>query len=140
MMLFFTLKSLHLIAMVAWFAGLFYLPRLFVYRVEQPQAAPTLDVMARKLSHYISIPAMVATWVFGLSLALSEPSILQQGWLHAKIGLVLVLSAYQISLEILRRALATGTCRKAGRFFRMYNEVPTLLLIAIILLAVFKPF
>lgn len=140
MTLYFALKALHLIAMVAWFAGLFYLPRLFVYMVEHPKAAPTLHIMARKLSHYISMPAALATWVFGLALAMSEPSVFQQGWLHAKIFLVLALTTYQVSLELFRQSLEKGSCRKSGRFFRMYNEVPTLLLIAIIVLAVFKPF
>lgn len=140
MTLYFALKSLHLISMVAWFAGLFYLPRLLVYRVEQPQAAPTLDVMAKKLSHYITMPAAVATMVFGLALAFSQSYVLEQGWLHAKLGLIFLLIAYQISLEILRQNLVKGTCTKSGRFFRLYNEVPTLLLIAIITLAVFKPF
>ncbi|HEX2859205.1 MAG TPA: CopD family protein [Alphaproteobacteria bacterium] len=133
-------KALHLVAMVAWFAGLFYLPRLFVYMLEQPKAAPTLHIMAYKLSRYIMLPAAVATLVCGMGLLMQVPEAMQHGWLHAKLGLVLVLLAYQASLEYFRLQLAAGRNTKSARFFRMYNEVPTLLLIAIILLAVFKPF
>ncbi|NBX86535.1 MAG: CopD family protein [Proteobacteria bacterium] len=135
------LKTLHLISMVAWFAGLFYLPRIFVYLAESPPAAhPTLHTMARKLSHYIMLPAAAATWAFGLALMLSQPYLLQQGWLHAKLGLVLLLTAYQVSLEFFRLQLLQNPKTRSGKFFRYYNEVPTLLLITIITLAVFKPF
>ncbi|RYG61299.1 MAG: protoporphyrinogen oxidase HemJ [Alphaproteobacteria bacterium] len=140
MTLYFTFKALHLISMVAWFAGLFYLPRLFVYHVEHPQAAPTLTIMEHKLARYIMLPAAVATFVFGLGLIVANPGIMAMGWLHAKLGLVLLLAAYHISLEVHRTNLATGKNTKSGRFFRMYNEAPTLLLVAIIFLAVFKPF
>ena len=134
------LKSLHLISMVAWFAGLFYLPRLFVYHVEHPAAAPTLTIMEHKLARYIMLPAAVATFVFGGAMILQSPSLLALGWLHAKLGLVLLLVSYHASLEVHRHNLATGRNRKSGRFFRLYNEVPTFLLIAIIFLAVLKPF
>ncbi|MBI1308603.1 MAG: protoporphyrinogen oxidase HemJ [Proteobacteria bacterium] len=138
--LYLTLKTLHLIAVVCWFAGLFYLPRLFVYMVEAPKAAPTLHIMARKLSLYITFPAGVATWVFGLSLLANQPYLAHAGWLHAKLGLVLILTAYNVSLEYHRRTLAAGKNQHTGRYFRMYNEVPTLCLILIVALAVFKPF
>lgn len=140
MTLYLILKSLHLISMVAWFAGLFYLPRLFVYHVEHPQAAPTLTIMEHKLARYIMLPAAVATFVFGFGMILESPDIMAMGWLHAKLGLVLFLVAYHVSLEVHRLNLRTGRNTKSGKFFRMYNEVPTLLLIAIILLAVLKPF
>ncbi len=134
------LKSLHLISMVAWFAGLFYLPRLFVYHVEHPAAAPTLSIMEHKLARYIMLPAAVATFVFGLAMVLVSPEIMQMGWLHAKLGLVLLLVAYHASLELFRADFRTGRNTKSGKFFRMYNEVPTLILIAVIFLAVLKPF
>lgn len=140
MTLFLLLKAAHLIAMVAWFAALFYLPRLFVYMREAPKAAPTLHLMARKLSHFIMVPAAFATWAFGLMLALTEPQVFQMGWLHAKLGLVLLLSAYTASLEYHRMALLSGQSRKSAKFFRLYNEVPTVFLILIIGLAVLKPF
>ncbi len=140
MSLYLTLKSLHLISMVAWFAGLFYLPRLFVYHVEHPEAAPTLTIMEHKLARYIMLPAALATFGFGLSLILIDPSLMAMGWLHAKFALVLILVTYHATLEVHRTNLATGRNRKSGRFFRLYNEVPTLLLIAIVFLAVLKPF
>lgn len=133
-------KALHLVSMVAWFAGLFYLPRLFVYHVEHPEAAPTLTIMEHKLARYIMAPAAAATAVFGLALILLNPSVMQMGWLHAKLALVVALVAYHASLEHHRRNLAHGRNKKSGRFFRLYNELPTLLLVAIIVLAVVKPF
>lgn len=140
MTLYLVLKALHLISMVAWFAGLFYLPRLFVYHVEKPEAAPVLSVMEYKLSRFIMLPAALGTFAFGLSMILISPEIMAMGWLHAKLGFVLLLVAYHASLELHRLNLATGRNTKSGRFFRMYNEVPTLILIAIIFLAVLKPF
>src|SRR4051812_29282446 len=91
-------KTLHLIAMVAWFAGLFYLPRLFVYMLEQPKAKPTLQVMAHKLARYIMLPAALLTWFCGLMLLLQAPEAMAQGWLHAKLGCVMLLTAYHASL------------------------------------------
>jgi len=141
MSLYLTLKALHLIAMVAWFAGLFYLPRLFVYRVERPEAAAVLDVMAFKLSRYIMLPAAAVTLLCGVGMLMLNPDIfLTGGWVHVKLTLVAVLVAYHLSLELHRLALVEGRNRKSGRFFRLYNEVPTLLLVAIILLAVLRPF
>lgn len=140
MELYFTLKALHIISMVAWFAGLFYLPRLFVYHVEHPKAAAVLAIMERKLAVYIMRPAALATWAFGILLILQSPDLMRMGWLHAKLGLVLLLTAYHISLEVHRLTLASGKSTKSGKFFRLYNEVPTLILIAVVFLAVFKPF
>ena len=133
-------KALHLIAMVAWFAGLFYLPRLFVYHVERPEAAPTLTIMEHKLAVYIMRPAAAVTFICGIALILINPAVLEMGWLHAKLALVLLLVTYHATLEIHRAKLKTGRNTKSGRFFRMYNEIPTLLLIIIVFLAVLKPF
>lgn len=133
-------KALHLISMVAWFAGLFYLPRLFVYHAETPEAGPTLTVMEGKLMRYIMRPAALATWLGGAGMVLISPEVLQMGWLHAKLGLVVLLVAYHGSLEVFAARFRTGRNTHSSRFFRMYNEVPTLALIAIVVLAVFKPF
>lgn len=135
-----TLKALHLISMVAWFAGLFYLPRLFVYHVEKPASAATFQLMEHKLARYIMLPAAIATATFGLGMVLVSPEVMQMGWLHAKLGLVMLLVAYHISLEVHRLNLAASRNTKSGKFFRLYNEIPTLLLIGIIFLAVLKPF
>lgn len=135
-----TLKTLHIISFTAWFAGLFYLPRLFVYHREHPHAGATLVIMERKLSRYIMRPAAFATVFFGLALIHAQPHVLQAGWLHLKISLILLLLAYHVSLDIYRHRLEQGTCTKSGRFFRMYNEFPTIILIVVVALAVFKPF
>ncbi len=133
-------KALHLISMVAWFAGLFYLPRLFVYHVEKPESAATLTIMEGKLMRYIMRPAALGTWVGGIGMIIITPELLHMGWLHAKLGLVLLLITYHGSLEGFTAAFRAGRNTRSGRFFRMYTEVPSLLLIATILLAVFKPF
>jgi protoporphyrinogen IX oxidase len=138
------LKTLHIVAMVAWFAGLFYAPRLFVYHVEseqnEPSAVKVLATMERKLLHYIMLPAALATWGLGLALLAKAPYLMSHGWVHAKLGLVLLLSAYHASLEFHRLNLAHGHNTKTSRFFRLYNEVPTVLLLLIVALAVIKPF
>jgi len=133
-------KSLHLISMVAWFAGLFYLPRLFVYHVENPKNAPMLQVMEYKLARFIMLPAAIGTLLFGMGMVAISPEVMQMSWIHAKLGCVLLVIAYHASLEFHRLNLASGRNRKSSKFFRLYNEVPTVLLIAIIFLAVIKPY
>lgn len=138
--LYLAVKALHLIAMVAWFAAVFYLPRIFVYMLEHPKASPTLHIMARKLSHYIMVPALIATWVFGHVLIYLNPVLMNADWLHLKLIFVCGLIAYTASLETFRLRLLKGTNTRSSKFFRAYNEVPTLILIITIFLAVFKPF
>ncbi len=141
-MLYPTLKSLHLIALVAWMAGMLYLPRLFVYHAEaEPGSATsaTFKVMERRLLKAIINPAMVATWVFGLALAW-ELDAFRQGWLHAKLGLVLVLSGLHGYMAGAVKRFAADRNTRPARFYRILNEVPTLLLIGIVILVVFKPF
>lgn len=142
-MLYSTIHALHLIAIVCWFAGLFYLPRLYVYHAEnqnKDQCTEMLKVMERRLYRGIMIPAMLATWGLGLYLIHLNPAWMQQGWLHTKLSLVVVLTIYHFSLGHYRKKFAAEENRRTGRFFRMYNEVPTIFLIAIVLLAVIKPF
>lgn len=138
------LKSLHLIAMVAWFAGLFYLPRLFVYHAAHQDKADChamLCTMERKLYRYIMNPAMMATWAFGLLVVVDEPHWLSgQGWLHAKLLLVAGLTVYHVSLGHMVNTFARAENTRPHTFYRWYNEVPTVALIAIIVLAVVKPF
>ena len=138
-----TFKALHLIAMVAWFAGLFYLPRLYVYHSQDhgPEAKAMLVTMERKLYRYIMTPAMMFTWAFGVGMVIINPDWLQgNGWLHAKLGLVGLLTLYHISLGYYRHRFVHQDCARGERFFRVYNEIPTLFLIAIVLLAVLRPF
>ncbi len=146
-MLYEILKALHIIAVISWMAGLLYLPRLFVYHARAqktsgtaPEPAPTLMVMQHKLLRYIMNPAMIVTWLLGLWLILENPAWLMAGWLHAKLALVILLSVFHMACARYRRQLAAGTCLHTEKFFRIINEVPTLLMIAIVLLVVLKPF
>ena len=141
--LYFTVKALHLIALISWFAGLFYLPRLFVYHAENQKnqdCCEMLVTMERKLLRFIMNPAMVLTWGFGITMAMLNPAVAHGGWFHTKMALVVMLSGYHMSLAVYRRRFAEERNVKSGKFFRFYNEVPTILLIIVVFLAVLKPF
>ncbi len=132
----------HVLSFISWFAALFYLPRLFVYHVEHKENAGFVEVVKiqeYKLLKYIGIPAMWATFFSGLGLAYLY-GFSGNGWIHLKLTLVLILMAYFFSLEKFRKELAQGIYTKSGKFFRIYNEVPTLLMFAIVAMVVFKPF
>jgi protoporphyrinogen IX oxidase len=141
------IKAFHIITVITWMAGMLYLPRLFVYHCA---AAPgsvqseTFKVMERRLLRAIINPAMIATWVFGLALAWLGPDSrygwFASGWLWAKIVLVLALSAAHGLLARWRKDFAQDRNRHSQRFYRIINEVPTALMILIVLLAVLKPF
>ena len=137
-------KSAHILAVIAWMAGMLYLPRLFVYHVIAPvgsNRSATFQVMERRLLRGIMNPAMVATLAFGLLLA-ATPGIVDwhRGWIWAKLGLVALLLGYHGALARWRRAFAADRNRHSPRFFRIVNELPTLALIAIVVLVVVKPF
>jgi putative membrane protein len=138
------LKALHVISIIAWMAGLLYLPRLFVYHTGVPAGSPasaTFKVMELRLFRYIMRPAMVASYVFGIWLIVElGQSAWTMGWLHAKIALVLLLTVMHEMMGRWRRHFAEDRNRHSQRFFRIINEVPTLLMIAIVILAVVKPF
>jgi len=141
------IKALHIIAVIAWMAGMLYLPRLFVYHCAAEKGSmqsETFKVMERRLLRGIINPAMIATWVLGLWLAWLGPDSrygwFASGWLQAKIVLVLALSALQGLLARWRKDFAADRNRHTQKFYRIINEVPTLLLIAIVLLVVLKPF
>ena len=135
------LKWLHIVAMVSWMVGLFYLPRLFVYHAEtaSDDVRGTLATMEAKLMRVIMTPAMLVTWVSGILLILSL-GVGGQTWLHLKLVCVLALTAFHGVCGRWRKELAAGTSQRTGRFFRAMNETPTVLLIAIVGLVVFKPF
>ena len=140
------LKAFHVIAMVTWFAGLFYLPRLFVYHTEttDPPGLARFETMERRLFKLMTIGG-TATIVLGIALLASEPAALRTywlhaGWLHAKLGCVALLVAYHAHCYRLMRAFAQGRNRHTSRWYRMYNEIPSLLLIAIVVLVTVKPF
>ena len=136
-------KSLHLIAVISWMAGLLYLPRIFVYHVEnkdKKEATDIFEVMERRLFIYIMRPAMILTWAFGIILIhLNGIEIFSQLWMQIKIVLVILLSAYNGYLGRCLNALKNSTNTKSAKFFRIINEIPTIMLIIIVFLAIFKP-
>jgi protoporphyrinogen IX oxidase len=136
------IKAFHIIAVIAWMAGMLYLPRLFVYhsQVEAGSAqSETFKVMERRLLRAIINPAMVAVWVLGLWLAWLNDS-LGAGWLHAKFALVLAMSALHGFFSRWRKDFAADRNRHSAKFYRFINELPTILMIGIVLLVVLKPF
>jgi protoporphyrinogen IX oxidase len=146
-MLYSWIKAFHIIAVIAWMAGMLYLPRLFVYHCDAPKESvqsETFKLMERRLLRAIITPAMIATWVFGLWLAWDGPDSrygwFTAGWLHAKIVLVLTLSAVHGMLARWTKDFAADNNRHSQRFYRIINEVPTILLILIVILVVVKPF
>ena len=136
-------KSLHLIAVISWMAGLLYLPRIFVYHVEnkeKKEATDIFEVMERRLFIYIMRPAMILTWAFGIILIhLNGIEIFSQLWMQIKIALVILLSAYNGYLGRCLYALKNSKNTKSAKFFRIINEIPTVILIIVVFLAIFKP-
>lgn len=136
------LKAFHIIAVIAWMAGMLYLPRLFVYHCAAAPGSPqseTFKVMEQRLLRLIINPAMIATWVLGLWLAW-DAGWWQAGWLHVKIALVVVMSAVHGLFARWVKDFAADRNTLSPRFYRMINEVPTILMIAIVILVVVKPF
>jgi len=136
------LKAFHLIAVIAWMAGMLYLPRLFVYHCEaEPgsRQSETFKTMERRLLKAIINPAMVATWGLGLWLAWTG-GWLTAGWLHAKLALVLILSGVHGLFARWVKDFAADRNRHSAAFYRIVNEVPTLLMVGIVILAIVKPF
>jgi protoporphyrinogen IX oxidase len=136
------IKALHILAVISWMAGMLYLPRLFVYHAEAPRGSPqalTFAVMEQRLKRVIMLPAMLVTWATGLTLAV-HACFLNQGWFHAKFALVIGLSALHGYFGKVQKDLAEETNRHGSRFFRIVNEVPTVLMAGIVILVVFKPF
>ena len=136
------IKALHIIAVIAWMAGLFYLPRLFVYHVDAPAGSvqsETFKVMERRLLKAIMNPAMIAVWLTGPYLAWSE-GYFHSPWLHAKLALVLAMSALHGYLAGAVKKFAADANAKPARFYRILNEVPTVLMALIVILVVVKPF
>ncbi len=136
------IKALHVIAVIAWMAGMLYLPRLFVYHIEAGTGtliARTFEVMELRLQRLIMLPALLVTWATGLYLAIAGHWF-KAGWLHGKLLLVVLLTGVHGFLSVERKKLAAGTTTRNSRFFRILNEVPTLLMIGIVILVIVKPF
>lgn len=138
------LKALHIIAVISWMAGMLYLPRLFVYHCGAERGSDqseTFKIMERRLFRAIMTPAMVATWVLGLLLVyVLSPAIWSDGWFHVKLASVLVMTGVHEFLGRNVRTFAADQNERSARFFRILNEVPTLLMVIIVLMVVLKPF
>jgi putative membrane protein len=136
------LKALHIVTVIAWFAGLFYLPRLFVYHAEakpDSEASATFKVMERRLLRAIMNPAMIAVWITGPWLAWVE-GVYMDGWLQAKFALVALLTGFHHALARWTKDFAADRNTHPAKFYRIANEIPTLLLVGIVILVVVTPF
>ena len=135
------LKSFHIIFVVTWFAGLFYLPRLFVYHAmaENASVCETLKVMERRLMVMMNIGGSLS-WLFGASMLFVLPALLGVGWMEVKLALVLLLTFYHFWCAAIVKQLARDDVRHDHVWYRWFNEFPTLILIAVVILAVVKPF
>lgn len=136
-------KTLHLIGIVTWFAGLFYIFRLYVYHVEnqdKPEVVKVLEVMERRLYYAITWPAMVFTSVFGLLLLWQQPELLRAGWMHGKLFMLVILFFYHFFSGYTRKRFFKKDFFLTSRQCRFINEVPTLVLVIVIPLAILKPF
>ena len=132
------LMALHIISVISWMAGLLYLPRLFVYHADHGH--DIFKTMELKLMRVIMAPAMVLTWAFGILMVLANPSLLHEGWLHAKLALVILMTGFHHVLIKWRKDFVAGRNSRSAQFYRRVNEVPTVLMILIVILVVVKPF
>ena len=136
------IKALHVISVMAWMAGLLYLPRLYVYHaenIEEPILIRTFKTMERRLMLYIMNPAMIASYVFGIWMIGLVPVLLEEGWMQAKIFLLVAMTGYHGALARWRRFFAKDENSLTPKFYRLVNEVPTILMILIVILAIVKP-
>ncbi|KAA0010683.1 protoporphyrinogen oxidase HemJ [Billgrantia pellis] len=139
------IKALHIVAVVTWFAALFYLPRLYVYHAlardkGERQVIETFSVMERKLYRGIMTPSMIAVIVLGAWLLYLNPGWLGMGWMHVKLTLVVLLVVYHHVCLVYLKQFATERCQRSHTFFRVFNELPVLALLGIVILVVLKPF
>ena len=142
MNLYLLFKSLHLIAVISWMAGLLYLPRIFVYHsaTNNESQKTVFKVMEKKLYNYIMMPAMLISWLFGILLIHSLGfSVFSELWMQIKIIAVLILTYYHFTLGKYLNDFAADNNQKTSKFFRIYNEIPTLILIVVIFVVIFKP-
>ena len=136
------IKALHVISIIAWMAGLLYLPRLFVYHCDAPTGSPTSEtfkVMERRLLRAIMTPAMILAWITGLTLAV-QGGFFTAGWLHLKLTMVIILSGAHGYMSRCVRTFAADANHRSHRFYRVLNEVPTLLMVVIVIAVIVKPF
>ena len=142
MNLYLLFKSLHLISVISWMAGLLYLPRIFVYHSEADHESQkkVFKVMERKLYNFIMMPAMLLSWLFGVLLLHSLGfSVFTELWMQVKVTAVVLLTYYHFTLGRYINDFASDNNQKSPKFFRIYNEIPTIILIVVIFVAIFKP-
>jgi putative membrane protein len=136
-------KAFHIIAVISWMAGMLYLPRLFVYHADAEKGSElseTLKIMERKLLRIIINPAMVLTWLLGLCMLSANTALLSGGWMHVKLGALLLLSAFHGLLARWRKVFLRDENKKSSKFYRKINEIPTVLLIVIVIMVIVRPF
>lgn len=138
------LRALHIISVIAWMAGLFYLPRLYVYHTRAAvgsEMSETFKVMEFKLLRYIMGPASIASWVFGLAMLYANPGMLSGGgWMHVKLTAVVLMTGFHHMLMVWRKKFARDENTHSEKFYRWWNEAPTVLMIIIVIMAVVQPF
>jgi putative membrane protein len=136
------IKVLHVLAIISWMAGLLYLPRLFVYHADVEKGSPTSElfkVMERRLLRYIMTPAMIVAWATGLYLAVDQ-GYFSQGWFHLKLLMVLLMSASHGVMSRHVRLFSSDLNGKNQKYFRVFNEIPTILMIVIVIAVIIRPF
>lgn len=136
--------AFHIMSVISWMAMLFYMPRLFIYHVEHRKNGSAftdvIEIQEEKLWRIIGNPAFFASLISGIIMIWLNPDLFKSGaWLHVKLTAVVLLTAYHFSLNYFRKELLAKKCQKSGKFFRFYNEVPTLLMIIIVIMVVIKP-
>lgn len=137
------LRALHIIAIISWMAAMLYLPRLYVYHADAPvggEVSEQLKIMEAKLLKIIMNPAMIASWILGLSMLAANPALLEGGWMHAKLTCVILMSGFHGVLSAHRKKFSRDERPKPAKFYRILNEVPTVLMIIIVIMAVVQPF
>lgn len=137
------LKALHLIAVISWMAGLLYLPRLFVYHADADKGselAETLKIMERKLLRVIMNPAMVVVWLTGGLMLYANPDLLRHGFMHVKLTMVILMTGFHHVLGKWRKIFLRDENRRPAKFYRQVNEIPTVLMIIIVVMIVVRPF
>ena len=137
------IKAFHIIAVISWMAGLLYLPRLFVYHAMAEKGslrAETFALMERRLLKAIMTPAMLATFVLGFWMLILEPSLFSETWFQVKLVLVFAMAGVHGKFSVMRKGLESGEDVRSGRYYRIWNEVPTVLMVLIVILVIVRPF
>lgn len=137
------LRALHIISIIAWMAGMLYLPRLFVYHVDAKKGSDkseTFKIMEFRLLRYIMTPASIASWVFGGGMLWANPALLHEPWMHLKLTCVVLMTGVHHAFMVYVKKFARDENTKSDKFYRIMNEVPTLLMIIIVIMAVVQPF